>query len=123
MALVAWLAGRLANGDAGRHLGQINIAFAFISPIVAAGLDVLVQRGNLFRAIGQVNIFARHISWQPRSAHVFIGTEARELYSEPDLLCALATVELLHPVKPTSGLSGAPVRSAWTAEDDGLTIC
>ena len=29
---------------------------------------------------------------------------------------ARAAAELLHPVKPTPGLTGAPVRSAWTGE-------
>ena len=44
--------------------------------------------------------------------------ERRQNWSmaNPKLVWLLAAAELLHPVKPTPGLTGAPVRSAWTGE-------
>ncbi|MBZ5612438.1 MAG: hypothetical protein LAO23_00415 [Acidobacteriia bacterium] len=36
--------------------------------------------------------------------------------ANPKLVWLLEAAELLHPVKPTPGLTGAPVRSAWTGE-------
>jgi len=36
--------------------------------------------------------------------------------ANPELLRAAVAAELLHSVKPTPGLSGGPVRSAWTGE-------
>ena len=39
-----------------------------------------------------------------------------DVYKRQDLPRAQTVAELLHPVKPTPGLPGAPVRSAWTAE-------
>ena len=101
--------------DHGRGLGAEVAGFRV--EVQRADAVFTLRAGELHAALDALNFVGFHyLNCSPRQA----GAGKRWLSSEsnaianPDLPRAKTAAELLHPGTPKPGLSGAPVRSAWT---------